>query len=712
MNKCVLIDIAVGESRKAKFKNKQIPWDDFAKRCTAFTFTAETPEEYAEMSRDDRGSVKDVGGFIGGTLKQSPGGHGRANIASRTLLTIDLDHCTPTTGDELHNECKWAAVCYSTHSHTADEPRLRVVIPLSRPIEGALEYEAVSRYACNELALMEAVDSTTHQFSRLFYWPSASKGAAVYQWMKEGDALDVDAVLRGYGTTDYSAVWPLHPGERHEDFREMRKAGDPLEKPGLIGAFCRAYSIEEAIETFLSDVYEPTALPGRYTYRAGSVAGGLVIYDNGKFAYANNETDPASRKLCNAFDLVRIHKFGKDDEGVSAETSDTDKPSFKNMIEFCKADSKTRAQVLSDEFADINLEGEGGAGTDDVSPVDFDPMTEPLYKLDTRFLDPFAPIPPILTWTTMGDRPAFPCKGLITISAKPKQGKSTAVYASLIPIITGCDFGALKPTERRPRLVVVFDTEMDDTTLAGRVKGMLKALGDNAPKFQVLSLVGNPKKDRIRILQEVTAKYRPDIVVIDQIARLVTDFNEQKECTAFGEFLAPYATQRTVITVIHQNKSADNAQMKGHLGSILEELAVENYSVSRKNGVFTLKPINARQTYVDEDTIGFDFAIADDGTIITADAIKAQNEKNEAEKLRKEFGVYFGDNPEIRHNALAQRIARITGKSIDTAKRSIDRAATAGVIEKINRGDRNSPYRLTDPANDFADIDCPDDDIL
>lgn len=58
---------------------------------------------------------------------------------------------------------------------------------------------------------------------------------------------------------------------------------------------------------------------GRYTYKKGSVAGGLVCYDH-LFAYSNHETDPASRQLCNAFDLVRIHKFGEMDEEAARRT--------------------------------------------------------------------------------------------------------------------------------------------------------------------------------------------------------------------------------------------------------------------------------------------------------------------------------------------------------------------------------------------------------
>ncbi len=48
------------------------------------------------------------------------------------------------------------------------------------------------------------------------------------------------------------------------------------------------------------------------------MAGGLVCYE-GKFAYSHHETDPASRQLCNAFDLCRIHLYGAQDEGSRAQ---------------------------------------------------------------------------------------------------------------------------------------------------------------------------------------------------------------------------------------------------------------------------------------------------------------------------------------------------------------------------------------------------------
>ena len=76
-----------------------------------------------------------------------------------------------------------------------------------------------------------------------------------------------------------------------------------------MGAFCRTYSIEEAIDTFLADVYQPSAMAGRYDYVPADSSAGVVLYD-GKFAYSHHATDPACGQLLNAFDLVRRYLTG------------------------------------------------------------------------------------------------------------------------------------------------------------------------------------------------------------------------------------------------------------------------------------------------------------------------------------------------------------------------------------------------------------------
>ena len=96
----------------------------------------------------------------------------------------------------------------------------------------------------------------------------------------------------------------------------------------------RLYIIERIKE-------EPCAAAGRYTFKEGSTAAGLVLYDD-KFAYSNHATDPAGGKLCNAFDLVRIHRYGHLDDEASPDTISTNLPSYKAMVEFVQEDKETR----------------------------------------------------------------------------------------------------------------------------------------------------------------------------------------------------------------------------------------------------------------------------------------------------------------------------------------------------------------------------------
>jgi predicted P-loop ATPase len=67
--------------------------------------------------------------------------------------------------------------------------------------------------------------------------------------------------------------------------------------------------------------------------------GGVVVYED-KFSFSHHGTDPASSILCNAFDLVRIHKFGHLDEDAKPDTPANRLPSFTKMSEFASSNEK------------------------------------------------------------------------------------------------------------------------------------------------------------------------------------------------------------------------------------------------------------------------------------------------------------------------------------------------------------------------------------
>lgn len=351
------IDLATAHSRVSKkWRNRHWQWSELLQRCSETKRTSETAAEYARMSREEQSNVKDVGGFVGGYLSQ--GIRKNTNVMYRSVATLDIDYGTLNVWDDFTLAFDFAAMLYSTHKHSAKTPRYRLVFPLSRQVSPA-EYEPLCRKIAAELGI-DLFDDTTYELPRLFYWPSTSKDADYVFEYQDGPACDVDAVLSQY--VDYRDVsaWPISSREGDVIAHEMKKAGDPLEKPGVIGAFCRAYTIEEVIAKFLSDHYEPTAHPERYTYKLGSVAGGLVCYE-GKFAYSHHETDPASRQLCNAFDLCRIHLYGAQDEGSRAQDV-TRRPSYAAMMEFAASDkavklvmARDKQKEAADDFAGVEL---------------------------------------------------------------------------------------------------------------------------------------------------------------------------------------------------------------------------------------------------------------------------------------------------------------------------------------------------------------------
>lgn len=352
LNNDFSIDLATAHSRIAKkWRNRHWLWSELLQRCSETKRTGETAAEYARMSKEEQSNVKDVGGFVGGYL--SGGIRKNVNVMYRTVATLDIDYGTVNVWDDFTMAFGFAAMIYSTHKHSSKTPRYRLVFPLSRQVSPA-EYEPLCRKIAAEIGI-DLFDDTTYELPRLFYWPSTSKDADFVFDYQDGPACDVDAILSQY--VDYKDVsaWPLSSREGDVIAHEIKKQGDPTEKPGVIGAFCRAYSIEDAIDTFLSDKYEKTGHDGRYTYKLGSVAGGLVCYE-GKFAYSHHETDPASKQLCNAFDLCRVHLFGAQDEG-SRTLDVTRKPSYAAMQEFAAKDkavkllmARERAQAAADDF--------------------------------------------------------------------------------------------------------------------------------------------------------------------------------------------------------------------------------------------------------------------------------------------------------------------------------------------------------------------------
>lgn len=355
------INIAIASNKFAlKWKNQTISVRDFVKKIGTPTVKPETVEAFHAMPKSQQDAIKDNGGYVGGLLKN--GRRNASSIASRSIITLDMDHADVSV-DEILAKTEgalggWSWLAHSTHKHTPEHPRLRILCFLDRPVFPD-EYQAISRKIAKDINI-EWFDDSTYQAHRLMYWPSmCSDGKWVFIDQTsdfDGEALpfvSADSELLSYGADDAwkdTALWPTSSRQTGVISREIKKQKDPLTKKGIVGAFCRVFDIHSAIKEHLSSVYK-RAGAGRYTYIDGSSAKGLAIYED-KWAYSNHATDPASNILCNAFDLVRIHRFGDLDEKCKEDVTGTKLPSYKAMIEWASDIESVKIDLIKNKIND------------------------------------------------------------------------------------------------------------------------------------------------------------------------------------------------------------------------------------------------------------------------------------------------------------------------------------------------------------------------
>ena len=340
--------ISTAGSRKAmQWPESTIMWSEFVERLKTPIRGTETLEQYTAMTKAQQAELKDVGGFVGGTLT---GGRRKPEcVIGRDLLTLDLDNIPAGGTDDILRRVGGlgcAAAVYSTRKHAGYAPRLRVIVPIDRTAT-ADEYEPAARRLAALIGI-EFCDPTTFEVNRLMFWPSCCSDSQYIYEVFDNPFCSCDGLLNMYGDWTDVSQWPQVPGVDATERRRLAKQEDPTTKRGVIGAFCRTYSITQAMERFIPGMYEETATPGRYTYTGGETTGGAIVYDGDRFLYSHHSHDPCCSQLVNAFDLVRLHLYGDRDNDAKEGTPNNKLPSFMAMSRLA-LDDKPVAELIARE---------------------------------------------------------------------------------------------------------------------------------------------------------------------------------------------------------------------------------------------------------------------------------------------------------------------------------------------------------------------------
>ena len=110
------LNISTGRSRReAIWKNRKTTWSKFVYRISTTHRTHELYSDYLKMNKDDQANIKDVGGFVGGHLKEGKRSNGY--VLNRQLITLDIDYGNKDTWNNITSALPGIAVAmYSTQS--------------------------------------------------------------------------------------------------------------------------------------------------------------------------------------------------------------------------------------------------------------------------------------------------------------------------------------------------------------------------------------------------------------------------------------------------------------------------------------------------------------------------------------------------------------------------------------------------------------------
>lgn len=240
--------------------------------------------DFAALSDKERMGIKCTFPYFVGCGFNEPF-RKKEHAYGRKLLTLDADHGKP-------EGILYDHILYSTHSHSPDNPRFRLILPLSRTVNPH-EYKVISMAVMKEIGIDVFEIPSSIDYARAMFVPSCPFDAHPIFETEEGfqGEIDVDELL----------------GDDEPILNDtMMQLPDPRSKPGIIGEFCSVYNVAQAIEAFLGDVYQKDG--ERYTYRGAGTSKGGRIHDGGHYFYSSHESDPANDGHCkNAYDLVCLH---------------------------------------------------------------------------------------------------------------------------------------------------------------------------------------------------------------------------------------------------------------------------------------------------------------------------------------------------------------------------------------------------------------------
>ena len=211
-------------------------------------------------------------------------------------------------------------------------------------------------------------------------------------------------------------------------------------------------------------------------------------------------------------------------------------------------------------------------------------------------------------------KPCFPRRELVAITGKAKSGK-TFVTSMLMACCQVSDVLSFHREPESPLRLLWYDTEQSDESTQDILRNRVMRMADGGGKlFDIFNVRGVAWKERRNLLCEAVTRCKPDLVIVDGIRDLVNDINDGVLAQEVMEELMHLATAHDccIVCVLHQNKSGEDRNLRGWIGTELMNKAFEVYSCEKlmPQRIFSLEQTLTRK-YDIERTMYFE--VGDDG---------------------------------------------------------------------------------------------------
>jgi len=324
-------------------------------------------------------------------------------------------------------------------------------------------------------------------------------------------------------------------------------------------------------------------------------------------------------------------------------------------------------------------------------------ITEDRFRYRNHVLDLTLPTNEPKYLFSIGGVPTIPAGELIGIKGKAKQGKSQWEYILIAVMLAGINRGTAKPLQDRYK-VLLFDTEQSQISLKKCCQRALQFAGlpteKNDIRFLPFFMRPLTIEERRQTIADAVREEHPDIIFIDGIRDLLTDFNSLAESNDLIQWLMQLTEEHgcTIVSVLHQNKAKDDGNMRGHLGTELLNKLTDCFEVSKKDGRFIVSCTDSRNVPCSD----FAFSIDAEGNFCLEDVTEVAANAARAAKIQRVLRACFEKKEEMTYTELSKSYALEACVSERTAQRAIKEAKEHDFLSVT--GDF---YTVTEPNTDI-----------